>query len=103
MPETEKALYWDFSIEKFADLSTPEREIKEMTDKEIIARSPCLGDCLPNDEGICQSCFLSLKENDQWNHVSNQERLVFLENTRQRQKAKSEGGSMTAIGTNNRD
>ena len=74
-----------------------------MTDKEIIARSPCLGDCLPNDEGICQSCFLSSAENDQWNHVSNQERLVFLENTRQRQKAKSECRSMTEIGTSNRN
>jgi predicted Fe-S protein YdhL (DUF1289 family) len=74
-----------------------------MNDKEIIARSPCLGDCNPNDEGICLSCFLSSKENDQWNHVSNQERLAFLENTRQRQKAKSEGKSMTEIGTSNRD
>lgn len=74
-----------------------------MNDKEIIARSPCLGDCSPNEEGICLSCFLSSEENDQWNHVSNQERLVFLENTHQRQKAKSEGRSMTGIGTSNRD
>jgi predicted Fe-S protein YdhL (DUF1289 family) len=74
-----------------------------MNGKEIIAKSPCVGDCIPNDEGICQSCFLSSKENDQWNYLSNQERLVILENTRQRQKAKSEGKPMTEIGTSNRD
>lgn len=74
-----------------------------MTVMEVIARSPCLGDCNPNDEGICRSCFLSLKENDQWNHVSNQERLVMLENAHQRQQAKAEGRSMTEIGTSTRD
>lgn len=73
-----------------------------MTGMEDIARSPCLGDCSPNDEGVCLSCFLSLEENDRWNHVSNQERLFILENARQRQKAKSEGRSMTEIGTINR-
>jgi predicted Fe-S protein YdhL (DUF1289 family) len=70
-----------------------------MTDMEVIAESPCLGDCNLNDEGICLSCFLSSKENDKWNHVSNQERLVMLNNARQRQKAKSEGRSMNEIGT----
>ena len=74
-----------------------------MINKEVIAKSPCLGDCNPNDEGICLSCFLSSKENDQWNHVGNQERLVMLENTHRRQKANSEGRSMTEIGTGNRD
>jgi predicted Fe-S protein YdhL (DUF1289 family) len=74
-----------------------------MTDMEVIAKSPCLGDCNPNDEGVCLSCFLSTKENDQWNHVSNQERLAMLENAHQRQKAKSEGRPMTEIGTGNRD
>jgi predicted Fe-S protein YdhL (DUF1289 family) len=62
-----------------------------MTETEVIARSPCLGDCNVNDKGICQSCFLSSKENDQWNHASNQERLVMLQNARDRQKANSEG------------
>ncbi len=74
-----------------------------MTDMEVIAESPCLGDCNLNDEGVCLSCFLSSEENDQWNHVSNQERLVMLENAHQRQKAKSEGRSMTEIGTSTRD
>jgi predicted Fe-S protein YdhL (DUF1289 family) len=74
-----------------------------MTDKEVIARSPCLGDCNPNDEGICLSCFLSSNENDQWNHVSNQERLVMLENAHQRQQAKSEGRSMSETGTSTHD
>jgi predicted Fe-S protein YdhL (DUF1289 family) len=64
---------------------------QEMTDVEIVAESPCLGDCNLNDKGICQSCFLSSEENDQWNHVSNQERLVMLQNARERQKAKSGG------------
>jgi predicted Fe-S protein YdhL (DUF1289 family) len=72
-----------------------------MSGTEVIAKSPCLGDCNPNDEGICLSCFLSSKENDQWNHVSNQERLVMLENCHQRKKAKSEGRPMTQIGTSN--
>ena len=63
-----------------------------MTDTNVVAESPCLGDCRLNDEGICQSCFLSAEENDRWNHVSNQERLVMLQNARERQiKAKSEG------------
>ena len=74
-----------------------------MTDKEVIAESPCLGDCNLNDEGICLSCFLSSKENDRWNHVSNQERLVILENAHQRQEAKLEGRSMTEIGTGAQD
>jgi uncharacterized protein len=70
-----------------------------MTDTEIVAESPCLGDCNLNDEGICLSCFLSSEENDNWNHVSNRERLAMLENARERQKAKAEGRSMTGIGT----
>jgi len=70
-----------------------------MTDTEIVAESPCLGDCNLSDEGICLSCFLSSEENDNWNHVSNRERLVMLENARERQKAKAEGRSMTDIGT----
>ena len=62
-----------------------------MTEVETVAESPCLGDCNLNDEGICQSCFLSSAENDRWNHVSNQERLVIVQNARERQKAKSGG------------
>jgi len=62
-----------------------------MTGTEVIARSPCLGDCNVNEKGICQSCFLSLQENDRWNQLSNQERLVILENVRQRQQAQSGG------------
>jgi predicted Fe-S protein YdhL (DUF1289 family) len=71
--------------------------VREMAENEDIARSPCLGDCNLNDEGICLSCFISSKENDQWNHVSNQERLVMLKNAELRQKAKSEGRPMTDI------
>jgi len=74
-----------------------------MAEKEIIAESPCLGDCNLNEDGICLSCFLSSKENDQWNHVSNQDRLVMLENARQRKKAESEGGSINEIGTSAAD
>jgi len=74
-----------------------------MADMEVVAESPCLGDCNLNNEGICLSCFLSSKENDKWNHVSNRERLVMLENARQRQKAKSEGRPMTEIGTSSAD
>jgi len=72
-----------------------------MSDLEVIARSPCLGDCNPNNDGICLSCFLSSRENDQWNHVSNQERLAMLSNAQQRQKANSEGLPMTEIGADN--
>jgi uncharacterized protein len=63
-----------------------------MTGTEVIARSPCLGDCNLSDKGICLSCFLSSEENDKWNHVSNEERLVMLQNAQQRQKANSEAG-----------
>ena len=62
-----------------------------MTDMEIVAESPCLGDCNLNDKGICQSCFLTSEENDRWNHVSNQERLVIVQNAHERKKAKSGG------------
>jgi predicted Fe-S protein YdhL (DUF1289 family) len=73
-----------------------------MSDLEVIARSPCLGDCNPNIDGICLSCFLSSEENDKWNHVSNKERLAFVENALLRQKANSEGRSLTEIDTSNR-
>ena len=68
-----------------------------MADTEVIAKSPCLGDCNPSNEGICLSCFLSSKENDQWNHVSNQERLAMLEKARLRQQANAEGRSIAEI------
>ncbi len=68
-----------------------------MAETEVIARSPCLGDCNQNEDGICLSCFISSKENDQWNHVSNQARLVMLKNAELRQKANSEGRPMTDI------
>lgn len=71
-----------------------------MTDTEVIAESPCLGDCNLNEQGICLSCFITSKENDHWNQASNQERLVMLENARERQKANSEGRPMTGIGAN---
>jgi predicted Fe-S protein YdhL (DUF1289 family) len=74
-----------------------------MADMDDIARSPCLGDCNVNDQGICLSCFLSSEENDRWNHASNQERLGMLRNAQQREKAKAEGRPMTAIGTSNGD
>ncbi len=60
-----------------------------MPDTEVIAESPCLGDCSLDDKRVCQSCFLSADENDSWNHVSNQERLVMLQNARDRKKAKT--------------
>ena len=65
---------------------------QKVTDIEVVAESPCVGDCRLNEEGICQCCFLSLEENDRWNHVSNKERLVMLQNARERQKAESEAG-----------
>lgn len=68
-----------------------------MTDMDVIARSPCLGDCNLSDEGICLSCFLSSEENDRWNHVSNEERLVMLQNAHRRQQANSEGRTMTEL------
>ncbi len=74
-----------------------------MTGTDTVAQSPCLGDCNLNDEGICLSCFITSEENDRWNHVSNQERLVMLENARLRQKAKSEGRPMSEVGSSTRD
>lgn len=60
-------------------------------DMDIIARSPCFGDCRLGDDGVCLGCFLSSEENDQWNHVSNQERLAMLKNAEERRKAKAAG------------
>ena len=74
-----------------------------MTDSEVIARSPCLGDCTPNEDGICVNCFLTNKENDLWNKLSNQERLAIVENTRLRQHAQSEGKPFNDIGTGDAD
>lgn len=74
-----------------------------MADNEIVARSPCLGDCNLCDDGICHSCFLSSEENDRWNNATNQERLAMLENTHQRQIANSEGRPMNEIGKITRD
>ncbi len=70
-----------------------------MTESEIVAESPCLGDCNHNEAGICLSCFISTSENDQWNHVSNQERLVMLENARQRKLAQDRETSLTEAGS----
>jgi len=64
---------------------------QRMTDTEIIAESPCVGDCQPNAEGICLCCFLSSEENDRWNHISNEERLVILQNVQERRDANSGG------------
>jgi predicted Fe-S protein YdhL (DUF1289 family) len=74
-----------------------------MAELEVIARSPCLGDCNPNDKGICLSCFLSTKENDQWNNLTNQERLVIVKNTELRKQAHSEGKPFTEIGIGSHD
>jgi predicted Fe-S protein YdhL (DUF1289 family) len=74
-----------------------------MTDTEIIARAPCLGDCNINEDGICLSCFLSSEENDRWNQSSNQERLAMLENTQLRQDAYLDGKPMNEIGKVTRD
>lgn len=74
-----------------------------MAEVEVIARSPCLGDCNPNEKGICLSCFLWTKENDEWNKLSNQERLAILRNTELRKQAHSEGKPFTEIGTGNHD
>jgi len=70
-----------------------------MAEKEIIAESPCLGDCNLNEEGVCLSCFITSKENDRWNHVSNQERLAMLENAKLRKQAKAEGRPMSGVGS----
>ena len=72
---------------RLADGGNGERQMND----EVIAESPCVGDCRPDDNGICQCCFLSAEENDRWNHISNQERLVILQNTEARKRASSAG------------
>jgi len=56
---------------------------------EPIAQSPCIGDCRTDSQGVCVACCMTMQENDQWNHVSNSERLQFLRNADERRKAKS--------------
>jgi predicted Fe-S protein YdhL (DUF1289 family) len=74
-----------------------------MTETEIVAESPCLGDCNHDEAGICLSCFVSASENDQWNHVSNKERLATLENARLRKLAHDEGRSMLGVESSKSD
>jgi predicted Fe-S protein YdhL (DUF1289 family) len=60
---------------------------QEMTEEEVIAESPCVGDCQLDDKGICQCCFLAAVDNDRWNSASNQERLVMVQQANERKKA----------------
>ena len=60
-----------------------------MSDIDDNVESPCTDNCRLNDAGTCLGCFLSIEEVNQWDVASNQERVVMLENARQRQKAKS--------------
>ena len=62
-----------------------------MTEEEVIAESPCVGDCLLDDNGICKSCFLAAVDNDRWNSASNQERLVMVQKANERKKAATGG------------
>ncbi|MDX8399030.1 MAG: DUF1289 domain-containing protein [Gallionellaceae bacterium] len=61
-----------------------------MTDIELIAEDPCVDDCRLSDKDVCLGCFLSSEEVDGWNKASNQDRLEFLKNSRQRQRERSE-------------
>ena len=61
------------------------------TGNEPIAQSPCIGDCRTDVHGVCIACFMTMQENDKWNHVSNSERLQFLKNAEERKKAKALG------------
>lgn len=74
-----------------------------MAETEIVAESPCLGDCNHNEAGICLSCFISTSENDQWNHVGNQERLIMLDNACKRKLAYEEAMSMIDTGSSTAD
>ena len=55
---------------------------------EPVAQSPCIGDCRTDGKGVCIACYMTMQENDQWNHVSNSERLQFLRNAEERRKMK---------------
>jgi len=49
---------------------------------------PCVRKCCLDDNNICLGCFRSLDEIVQWHVASNHERIVILQNARQRQEAK---------------
>ncbi|MBS3964885.1 MAG: DUF1289 domain-containing protein [Methylomonas sp.] len=49
--------------------------------------SPCVRNCCLNDGDICLGCFRSMQEICQWLQASDELRVQFLENARQRRKA----------------
>jgi len=59
-----------------------------MSEIDVIAESPCVGNCRLDDDSICPGCFLSLSEVNQWNVASNRERQGILKNAGKRQRAK---------------
>jgi predicted Fe-S protein YdhL (DUF1289 family) len=52
-----------------------------------IDESPCIRKCSLNEDDTCLGCFRSLEEILQWGGANNQERIIILQNARQRREA----------------
>ncbi|MHB1237876.1 MAG: DUF1289 domain-containing protein [Gallionella sp.] len=56
-------------------------------------QSPCVRNCCLNDDDICLGCFRSLEEITRWGTATRDERVIFLQNARQRLEAHRPGGN----------
>jgi len=51
-----------------------------------MAQSPCVRNCCLNDGDMCLGCFRSLEEIKEWGLANNQDRLLILQNAKQRRE-----------------
>ncbi len=64
-----------------------------MIEDEVNIQSPCVRNCCLNEEDICLGCFRSLLEITKWGEANRQERILILNNARQRQLEATHGNS----------
>ncbi len=66
-----------------------------MIEDEVNIQSPCVRNCCLNEEDICLGCFRSLLEITKWGEANRQERILILNNARQRQLQAARGISLS--------
>jgi predicted Fe-S protein YdhL (DUF1289 family) len=63
-------------------------------------QSPCVRNCCLNDDDICLGCFRSLDEIKRWGAADNHERIIILQNAKQRREAYCLGtGTLSQVHT----
>jgi uncharacterized protein len=58
-----------------------------MDDIDRAIESPCVRNCCLDDDNICLGCFRSIDEIKQWGLANHHERLLILQNAKQRRVA----------------